>query len=168
MRALEQVFRLPCHPSSVTRARHVVRDLLEEWDLAALGEDAQLGTSELVANAVRHARTELLLTVRSAEAVTISIRDGDPQLRRPVTGEADTLAESGRGLHIVAAISRDWGITATEGGKTIWFTLARPDDGRSDADVLNIKRSRPEWSYPADDSSDVDGISVRSGLHEAV
>ncbi len=168
MNPTEAVLQLPCHPSSVTVARHYVRDLLLGWNLARLVEDAQLGTSELVANAVRHAGTELILTVSSGDSVTIAIRDSDPQLRRPVVSDDDALSESGRGLHIVAAISSDWGITATSGGKIVWFSLALPDDATSDADVLSMERRRPEWSHPSSSASGLGGVSVRSRLDAAV
>ncbi len=162
MNPTEQVLRLPCHPSSVTAARHFVRDLLLEWNLPRLVDDAQLGTSELVANAVRHAGTGLVLTVASGESVTIAIRDGDTQLRRPLAGEDDTLAESGRGLHIVAAISSDWGITTAPGGKTVWFSLALPDDASLDADFFSIERRGPSASRPARPNARLDGVSLRS------
>lgn len=146
--SIEREAHLPAHLSSVTRARHFVRDVLMEWELPAVAEDAQLGTSELVANAVRHAGTDLRLSIRLDRSVTISIRDGQPELRRPVAAEANFLAESGRGLHIVAAISQDWGITSTDGGKVVWFVLAIPTSDRADADVLTLRRRHPTPEVP--------------------
>ena len=142
MSTFERQLRLPEQLSSVTRARHFVRDVLLSWDLEALVDDAQLGTSELVANAIRHAGTDLALTVRVDGMVTIAIQDGQPELRRPVIADADFLAENGRGLHIVAAISQDWGITTAANGKVVWFSLALPKSTRDDADVLSIDRRR--------------------------
>lgn len=168
MNPTQQVLHLPCDPSSVTLARHFVRDLLLGWDLPRLVEDAQLGTSELVANAVRHARTELILTVTAGDAVTIAIRDGDPQLRRPLAGDDDALAERGRGLHIVAAISSDWGITTATGGKIVWFVLALPDDATTDAEVFSMRRRRAAPSSPARPNHAVGGVSVWSALGTAV
>ncbi|HET6964991.1 MAG TPA: ATP-binding protein [Acidimicrobiales bacterium] len=143
MSLLEQNLHLPEHLSSVTRARHFVRDVLVGWDLEALVEDAQLGTSELVANAVRHAGTDLVLTIRVDGVVTISIQDGHPELRRPVIADSDFLAENGRGLHIVAAIAHDWGITTAANGKVVWFNLSIPESGSDDADVLSMDGRRP-------------------------
>ena len=149
MTSLERRLELPQDLASVTRARHFVRDVLRGWGLDGLVEDAQLGTSELVANAVRHAGTDLLLTVRVDAAVTIAIRDGQPELRRPVIADAGYLAENGRGLHIVAAISSDWGITTAINGKIVWFDLALPETAGRDADVLafghrNVDRREEE------------------------
>lgn len=143
MSMLERQLHLPERLSSVTRARHFVRDVLLGWDLEALVDDAQLGTSELVANAIRHAGTELVLSIRVDGVVTVAIQDGDPELRRPVIADSGFLAEHGRGLHIVAAISQDWGITTAANGKVVWFNLALPNSGRDDADVVAMDRRRP-------------------------
>ena len=142
MSTLEKEICLPEHLSSVTRARHFVRDVLLAWNLEGLVEDAQLATSELVANAVRHAGTDLVLTVAMDGVVTIAIHDGHPELRRPVVADAGYLAENGRGLHIVAAIAQDWGITTAANGKVVWFSLALPDEAEPDADVFPIDRRR--------------------------
>lgn len=139
----ERQVHLPEDLESVSRGRHFVRDALLEWDLEALVEDAQLATSELVANAVRHAKTELTLTIRVDDVVTVAIRDGQPELRRPIPADSDYLAENGRGLHIVAAVADDWGITTAVNGKIVWFVMARPDASASDADLLQFARSGP-------------------------
>jgi anti-sigma regulatory factor (Ser/Thr protein kinase) len=143
MTLLERELHLPEDLSSVTRARHFVRDVLVGWDLEAVVDDAQLGTSELVANAIRHAGTELVLTIRVDGVVRIAIQDGEPELRRPVIADSDFLAENGRGLHIVAAISQDWGITTAANGKVVWFNLALPQSAKDDADVLSMAAHRP-------------------------
>ena len=142
MTFLERELHLPEDLPSVTRARHFVRDVLLGWDLEALVDDAQLGTSELVANAIRHAGTDLVLTIRVDGMVTIAIQDGEPELRRPVIADSGFLAENGRGLHIVAAIAQDWGITTAANGKIVWFNLALPQSGRDDADVLQMASRR--------------------------
>ena len=152
MSVLERELHLSQEPASVTQARHFVRDVLLEWGLEALVDDAQLGTSELVANAVRHAGTDLTLTIRVDGLVTIAIQDGQPELRRPVVADSDFLAENGRGLHIVAAISHDWGITTAANGKVVWFNLAFPDRAGRNADVLSMADRRPVEAPPGGDS----------------
>jgi anti-sigma regulatory factor (Ser/Thr protein kinase) len=133
---------LPCRLSSVKLGRHFVRDVLAAAGLFELCDNAQLGTSELVANAVRHAGTDILLTVSLSSIVTISIEDHHPELRRPMPPSWDELGESGRGLHIVAAVSQDWGVRSITGGKVIWFTLKLPQAGAPDADMLHIRAAR--------------------------
>ncbi|WP_019873283.1 ATP-binding protein [Sporichthya polymorpha] len=128
---------------SVTHGRHFVRDTLLEWDLARLVEDAELGVSELIANAVRHARTDVTLSISAADRVTISIADGEPMLHRPFVPLDEDFAESGRGLKIVAAVSDDWGIEARAGGKAVWFSLMLPDSATADADLFSLHRPAP-------------------------
>ncbi len=149
----EREIHLSCRLASVTIGRHFVRDTLLHWDLGRLVEDAELGVSELVANAVRYARTEVTLTICAGEHVTFSVVDRNPTLRRPVPRvPEDVLAESGRGLRIVAAVAHDWGIEAQAGGKSIWFTLPLPDVTTADATMHSItpapRAPRPE--APAD------------------
>ncbi len=146
MSRLEEHLHLPEQLSSVSRARHFVGDVLRGWNLDALVEDAELGTTELVANAVRHARTNLVLTIRVDGVVTIAIHDGQPELCRSVAADSDYMAENGRGVHIVSAIARDWGITTAANGKVVWFNLALPDRGGADADVLSFDRRPPVMS----------------------
>ncbi len=162
MSLLERRLDLPEHLMSVTRARHFVRDVLLGWDLESLVEDAQLGTSELVANAVRHAGTDLVLTIRVDGLVTISIQDGQPELRRPVIADSDFLAENGRGLHIVAAIAHDWGITTAANGKVVWFNLSLPETSADGADVLSLDRKRHSRPAGAEEEQGMD----RHGVEE--
>jgi anti-sigma regulatory factor (Ser/Thr protein kinase) len=129
---------LPCELRSVTEARHLVRDTLLAWHLPQLVDDAQLGVSELVANAVRHARTPLELTVALEDGVTIEVRDRQPELRRPTFGAHDVFAEGGRGLQLVSAVAQDWGIRARADGKVIWFVLKAPDASVPDAHLYAL------------------------------
>jgi anti-sigma regulatory factor (Ser/Thr protein kinase) len=133
---------LPSTLSSVPIGRHFVRDLLVDWDCAAAVDDASLAVTELIANAVKHARTRVLVKVTVDSDIVISVRDSAPQVIR-AQAPAGPLAESGRGLRIVAAISTDWGITTDRRGKCLWFSLPLPDEGSSDADVIAIRRGHP-------------------------
>lgn len=158
MTASERSITLPAELRSVTTGRHFARDVVTEWDLEQLADDVQLGTSELVANAVRHAGTEVTLTLRRDELLTVEVRDGHPVLHQPFSPHLDLTAESGRGLQIVAAISDDWGIASVVDGKSIWFKLALPDQHSSDADVFSLDKRRgrasdtnPDAEFAADD-----------------
>ncbi len=84
--------------------------------------------SELVGNAVRHARTEFSVSV-TWEADRLRVEVGDSDTRPPALLGLDSASTSGRGLHIVAAIADDWGWqTATNAqgmsGKRVWAELA--------------------------------------------
>lgn len=115
---------LPPTPESATVARWLVTDLLRD----VLGRDqldtAALLTTELVSNAIRHTRDELVLTVR-LENGRLRVGVSDSSHRRPQlvrVGERDT---SGRGLHLVEALADEWGVSPDERGlgKTVWFEL---------------------------------------------
>jgi anti-sigma regulatory factor (Ser/Thr protein kinase) len=83
---------------------------------------AVLATSELVANAVRHARQPLALEVRrTAAGWVVAVTDGDqsgPQVRTP-----DPLSENGRGLLIIDRSTERSGWAPTTKGKVVWFEL---------------------------------------------
>lgn len=152
MTTTERSITLAAELRSVTVARHFARDVVIAWELEQFVDDVQLGTSELVANAVRHAGTELTLTLRRDHMLTVEVRDGHPVLHQPFSPHLDLTAESGRGLQIVAAISDDWGIASVMDGKSIWFKLALPDRRSSDADVFSLDKRRGRASDTTTDA----------------
>jgi len=133
--------------------------------LPQLADDAQLGVSELVANAVRHARTSVELTVEFDGGARIAVRDRHPELRWPSLGtQIDAFAENGRGLQLVAGIASDWGISARGDGKVIWFVLNAPDATAPDAHLYALDGYRAaagEPSTAATDSASRDDVSAR-------
>ena len=118
-------WRLDGGVERVSEARGWVGDTLVAWDLEPLAELAELLVSELLTNALRHARGPVELTVLLLdEIVTIGVSDGDqplPRLRR--SGASD---EGGRGLQLVSMLASRWGARATLDGKVVWCDLPRP------------------------------------------
>lgn len=115
-----------CEPASVPAARRFLREVLG-GEPTELVEAAELMTSELVANSVRHANSEFELAISTGGEIRVEVRDGgegQPQLLSPTPREP-----TGRGLRIVDAMSDAWGVQPSPGGKTVWFTLARPGAG---------------------------------------
>jgi anti-sigma regulatory factor (Ser/Thr protein kinase) len=119
--------RLRPQPESASLARLMIADACHAWNLSHLLYLAQLVVSELVTNAVQHARTDMLVTVsRRAAGLYLTVRDGSPILPRPkavVTGTA--LAEGGRGLQIVQQVAAAWGALPTHdgNGKVVWAAI---------------------------------------------
>ncbi|MFJ2636493.1 ATP-binding protein [Streptomyces sp. NPDC087422] len=112
--------------AEVGRARHELRDRLAEWRLSEAADVALIVLSELVGNALQHAPCpSIALTVTAADGhVLIEVRDSS---RRPpvIDRGPDRYGETGRGLPLVAALSRDWGWTPHENGtKTTWAVVA--------------------------------------------
>ena len=62
---LEACIELESDPALVGVARHFVDQTVVEWELDPIREDARLIATDLVSNAVLHARTECRLTLRS-------------------------------------------------------------------------------------------------------
>ena len=119
---------LPRNPSSVATARRFIEARAAAWSFPApAGEQLVLIGSELVTNAVLHARTELTLTLeRRGGRVRISVKD---RSQAPATlrhYRADAL--TGRGLGVVATLSDSWGISAAADGKVVWAELAANGD----------------------------------------
>jgi len=109
-------------PQSVPAARRFVRDVLGKQPREIV-EAAELMTSELVTNSVRHAHTGFELTIHTQGHIRVEVRDtgaGRPMLQDPTPQDP-----SGRGLRIVEAMSNSWGIIPQAEGKTVWFTLSQ-------------------------------------------
>jgi anti-anti-sigma regulatory factor/anti-sigma regulatory factor (Ser/Thr protein kinase) len=135
---LRDELRLPPSPAAPATARRFVRDTYKAWRVllddqdgaaaraatAELVERAELLASELVTNALVHARTDvrLRLSLRD-DRLHIGVHDGGRRLLRLVGGGAE--AEAGRGLLLVERLSRAWGVyRPPEGGKVVWCVLS--------------------------------------------
>ncbi|MCX4579949.1 PAS domain-containing SpoIIE family protein phosphatase/ATP-binding protein [Streptomyces sp. NBC_01571] len=109
---------LPSDQSSVRSARHLAARQLTAWGLERLEDPTKLIVSELVTNAVRHATGPVGLRLIQHQVLTCEVTDASvcsPRLLR--AGSAD---ESGRGLLLVAQLSRRWGSRSVAGGKVVW------------------------------------------------
>ena len=113
-------------PFAARRARLFVKAACQDWQLdAAVCDDAVLVASELVGNATAHARTACRLDIRlDALGLTIAVRDYDYRglLTNPLA--CTSAGRRGQGLFLVASISRAWGVSPTENGKSVWALLA--------------------------------------------
>jgi anti-sigma regulatory factor (Ser/Thr protein kinase) len=106
-------------PTSAREARAFVRMALEKRVSPESLQDLLLLASEMVSNVIRHARTPLTLSVETHRTfVRLTVTDGALpfEASAPPTDEA----ESGRGIGIIASVSRKWGIGDTPIGKSIW------------------------------------------------
>jgi len=111
---------LPAELTSATRARELIREKLGGACSREVTETAALLATELVTNAVLHARTPFRLGVDATpEVVRIWVEDtsaATPTLRSYEPGEATT----GRGLVLVEALATAWGVDPTPAGKRVW------------------------------------------------
>ena len=114
--------RLPHSDRAPRLARAFVAENLQGWQLDDMVETALLVVSEVVTNAVIHARSDAeLLLERTPTALRISVIDhGEGLSQREKTGRGD----GGRGVVIVEALSSRWGTEPTDGGNCVWAELA--------------------------------------------
>lgn len=118
---------LPATPAAASVARLFVRCLCEEWGVGSVADVAELLSSELVTNAVLHARSGIELeAARTSTALRVDVRDVGQGRIQSKTQQAPTEAEGGRGLSIVESLAEDWGVEESASGKSVWFTLAAP------------------------------------------
>ena len=110
-------------PQAVAAARRFVNKTLTQWGHPGHVDPACLLVSEILTNAVRHARAPIGLRLHhTAREITAEITDDSTHLpHRRLPGPDD---ESGRGLMLVDALASEWGTRPAETGKTVWFTLA--------------------------------------------
>jgi anti-sigma regulatory factor (Ser/Thr protein kinase) len=108
---------------AVGRGRRWVTDALCAWGLESLVYTAALLTSEVLTNALLHARTDMVLNVKRSglDGATISVRDGSthPPRRRSHSSEATT----GRGLTLLDQLAQNWSVESRPDGKTLTFTV---------------------------------------------
>ena len=133
---------LAISPDAPSWARRQTRVSLESWRIDSKPiEVAQLLVSELVTNAVKYARpgahgdagswpdiaSSVALILRyGLERLTILVSDPDPVPR--VLADAGADAESGRGLMLVQALSKEWGhYCPSTGGKVVYCVMTDLD-----------------------------------------
>jgi anti-sigma regulatory factor (Ser/Thr protein kinase) len=134
--------RLAALPTAPGLARAFVTQTLRRWSVSRdCSETAELLVSELVTNAVRRTgradgpampyptETVVVVGVRvslRSDVVRLEVWDRDPT--PPVPAEPTVKDESGRGLHIVGALSEAWGVRSSRaGGKVVWCDVARAE-----------------------------------------
>lgn len=117
-----QSVRLPPDRRAPATARALAAGACRQWGHDRYRDLVEVIVSELVTNAVTHARTTLELTVRLVDgALSLAVRDGDPRLLAEAGGGVAADGHGyGRGLLIVDAMADAWGCVPTGDGKVVW------------------------------------------------
>ncbi|HKD99334.1 MAG TPA: ATP-binding protein [Micromonosporaceae bacterium] len=111
-------------PAAAAQARALVDLACANWGLDVDQHIARLVVSELVTNAIEHARTDLDVTVVYTGAhLIIQVRDRSTAMPVMTAEGFGTDRSRGLGLLLVDAAVAGWGFHATETGKTVWATL---------------------------------------------
>ena len=128
--------RAPHEPASVGKVRREVVNDLQTRDLPEqIVDEAEMVASELLTNAVRHARTLSDGTIRvrwkiRGDVVEVEVTDGGGEsIPRPAP--RTVWLSSGRGLRIVRSIAHEWGVTEDRTGNVVWATLGGPSRRRA-------------------------------------
>jgi anti-sigma regulatory factor (Ser/Thr protein kinase) len=120
---------------SVRAARDFTIATLHRWGTAERSQDIAIVVSELLTNALRHARPGSgdfpsrrpirlgllqpgLGLLQPGPCLLCAV--ADPSAAAPVPQARGSLAETGRGLHIVGALSDQWGHRPSDRGKVVW------------------------------------------------
>ncbi|WP_426499689.1 ATP-binding protein [Streptomyces sp. D54] len=125
---------LPGVAGSAHRARRLVHLALDVWGLADVQDDADLVVSELLTNAVLHARRgdSVRVTVTRLGEGRVRVAVVDLSVDQPSPRDAGSDQESGRGLKIVQVLSGgQWGVDPLPWGKRVWASLGpeiKPDE----------------------------------------
>lgn len=158
----EFTMRFTSTPRGARLARRLVSHRLNDWGhpyTTPANEALTLIAAELTANAVRHGhvpgrdfRVRLTLTEGTFRiAVTDTRTEKLPPTNAP---SPDSSSESGRGLHLVAALADDWGVSPREAapGKTVW------------AELCTRQQGHPRTRRVVPDTTDVDLLLATASL----
>lgn len=126
---------VPHGPAGVGKARHRMRDQLRTGGVTeSVIDDAVLILSELLSNACRHGRplgdalagdgdVRAAWRVDASGRLTVEVTDGGGPTR-PVPATPSVTAHGGRGLNIITALAKDWGVRDdTRGEVTVWVVV---------------------------------------------
>ena len=128
--------RVPWRATSVSQVRKILVEDLESRAVEAdVVHEAEVVISELVSNAVRHARPlsdgnlRVHWKVKSG-VVEVEVTDGGGD-STPRPAPRTVWAPSGRGLRIVRSLAHEWGVTEDRTGITVWASVGGPSGRRS-------------------------------------
>jgi hypothetical protein len=149
--------RLDPVASSPSAARRWIHDRLGGYSTELVGT-AQLLVTEVVTNAVIHARTKIDLSlITAADLVRVEVTDGIGVF--PTAKDYGADAVTGRGIKLLDTLAAAWGADLVTGGKTVWFELADPAGGAGPAECAD----RAANADPVGVRGSADGEPDRSG-----
>lgn len=120
------IWEFPADPACVGEARDLALRQLVAWGLDELDFTTELIVSELVTNAVRYGGGGPV-SLRLIRGTVLVCEVSDPSNTQPRLRRARTTDEGGRGLFLVAQLTRRWGSRYQQTGKTIWAEQTIPE-----------------------------------------
>lgn len=113
---------LAARPTSTREARDRLTAFLGSWANQAARDNATLLLSEVITNAVLHARGDTILITLTLSRGRLVARVLDESASLPVRRSAGE--SGGWGLGLIDQLSSRWGVDQHPGdGKTVWFEI---------------------------------------------
>ena len=109
-------------PQAVRDARQHVQCICRASHLDHLCDLAALLASEVVTNALCHAHGRAQV-VANPIGNRLRVVIADDSTVAPRLKSTDELDEDGRGLMLVDALARSWGVDLADDGKVVWFEV---------------------------------------------
>jgi len=120
--------------NNVPVARAFVAQVIDLWDCDDPDRIVELLTSEVVTNAVRHARGPIHVEASLDDDWVVKVETADHGLGLPQVEHPELLDESGRGLLLVQLLAEHWGVETFTDHKVVWFEV--PLTPRVESDPL--------------------------------
>ncbi|MFE3742871.1 ATP-binding protein [Streptomyces sp. NPDC059134] len=159
---------VPHGPAGVGQARHRMREQLGRSGVPeSVVDDAVLILSELVSNACRHGRPlghaeigdgdiRAEWRVDKAGRLTVEVTDGGGPTR-PVPATPSVTARGGRGLTIISALAKEWGVRDSATGEvTVWVIVT--EGHRREDFATRVTAPALTGLGDLDDLDDLDGL----------
>ena len=119
MPAEPQERSFPATVEAVRAARQFVDEHIADLD-DRLRQDILVAVSELTTNSIRHAGTPFVVSVQRGRRGDIRIEVCDENRSIPTSRNPRDDDAGGRGLRVVSALAREWGVEQTSTGKVVW------------------------------------------------
>ncbi|MEV6398911.1 ATP-binding protein [Streptomyces sp. NPDC051907] len=132
------VLPFEAEPARMCALRRYVREQLTQWGVPALADEVELAVTELATNVIKHVGDGAVATLvmePSEGALRVEVHDRSPAV--PTAVDQECGAECGRGLHLLAGMSADWGTIVTATGKAVWCEFALDGAGQ----CLRVQRA---------------------------
>jgi serine/threonine-protein kinase RsbW len=156
---------VPHDPASAGEVRRqLIEDLQNRHIQVTSIEEAALLVTELVGNAVRHARPlpgdRILVSWRlEASRLQVRVTDGGHAAAEPHLARAGPNDTHGRGLTIVDALAALWGVDTSSGSTTVWAMLPVRATPVADVDEPAVSPGAPTAARLAEQSAPRDRVA---------
>ncbi|MFG3161419.1 ATP-binding protein [Streptomyces sp. NPDC048232] len=111
-------------PAEVRLLRQATMTQLGQWGMPDALEEAGLVVTELATNVIKHVGEGASATlVLEWEGERLRVEVHDKSRSAPSLSAVGCEEECGRGLHMLAAVTVDWGTVLTAAGKSVWCEI---------------------------------------------